>query len=228
MKKVIVSAIIMSAVLTTPVFADEILFRDIPWGSTFPEAEKLTPDISWFSFGGATFGRLATLQREDYSAVDMNSDNNSAQYMSVEHSNILVAGYKPEDINMFFALVPEGGEIINDASHTSLYAGQYIFYPENTQEVGEDLLQKLTSLYGEPKEVTTGNEFLYTYYSVNEWDGDNGSSVFLLTAVSDSNPTENRVCITYTWDEGDKLLDHANEVYYGESNAIGNGNTDGL
>lgn len=230
MKKSIGIAIGTIAILSvsSSALADEILFRNIPWGSTATEAKQIASDITWMSFGGATFGRLDTLRYEDYSVTDINSDNNSVEYTAITHDDLEVAGYKPEDIQMYFSLVPDDKKIIKDDEHTALYAGQYKFYPQNIESVSDDLLEKLTGLYGEPKKLQSEYEFLYKHYSIYEWDGDNDSSVFLLTAISEDNPSENRVVITYTWDKGDEMMDYASEVYYGESDAIGNGNTDGL
>ena len=88
-------------------------------------------------------------------------------------SQITVAGHDAE-ITMYFTYPISNGKLVLDLSSAALYAGLYSFqmWDENSAPTFDEMLRKLTSIYGEPSLQTQNLEEVWTvtnsYVSIAE------------------------------------------------------------
>lgn len=218
----------------------EIIFRDIPWGTSYAEVQQILNEFDWYdmSFDYMRHYPVEEVLTDDYDYYSIEFDNGginmTAQPFSQKETS--VAGYTTSDIELFFAYVPVKGTLTKDASDTALYGARYIFEPQNISSMSNDLIEKLSSLYGDPDETTAdtdmwGNKTTYTW-----WNGANNTVVVLRALDSSGDSTgfyNDELWISYAWKNGDNLLLAADNAvnmsgYSEESSNYGNGNTDGL
>lgn len=244
MKKILITALMITALIGSTVRAEqeteqekEILFRDIPWGTSFTDAKSAFSDFGLWGLAGESYKTksiddiiLGDYQGIDFEYNDINIIGNTY------NGEVDVAGYTTSDISMYFAYIPVDGVLTRTEDDSALYGAQYVFEPKNLAEMSADLISKLSSLYGEPFQTTNdsdmwGNKYEYTY-----WSGANDTELVLKTTDSTDDSTgfyEDEVTISYVWLKGDELLQQASdtlkaEAIGNESSAYGNGSTNGL
>lgn len=231
MKKQVL-AFVLVMVLVLPMFSvpayaeydEEIMFRNIPWGSNYYEVMEALEDV-----GIKEWGAEKPLTRLNIEA-SKNAMWISHESESVEPEKLgfcicvdgkkmpvfTVAGFEVSEITLYFAYTfAEDGTLLLDREHTALYAASYAFR-KNTSQVSSSLLLKLRALYGKQdahKSDTNGYK--------NAWYGKNGTDLFWF-----HNP-DAMVRLTYLWEGIDalerKALDYL--MFYYKENP---GNIDGI
>lgn len=212
----------------------EILFRGLPWGISRTEAASSIAGIdfiSWTgeSYSGCAIDEIITGKSKTFEYSDINIMDTS--YLG----SLLVAGYETDSVNMYYAYIPTNGVLTKTPEDSSLYAAEYTFKPENAAAAGDDLLGKLSSLYGEPSKTLFDtnlwkDEFAFTY-----WYGANDTMVVLIVEdeAKSTWPLGEEIKIVYAWNGGDQLLEQASEILkaealQNESTKYGNGDVSGL
>lgn len=211
MKRIILMLFAVLLVLSiinvaVPENAKEILFRGIPWGSTYNETVS-----ALLSDWGVRFreGEIITPRR--IRSLINNSwsdyyDNECGCYTYLATGSEIkqVAGYNVENVKLYFAFAPnDQGEIDQLPENTSFFLGQYTIKPKDLYAVYEDLKQKISSLYGKPaKERSDG---FIIHYKYCYWYGANDTMVVIVT---DDN--WDSIYINYVWNHGDDMLSLAN------------------
>lgn len=191
--------------------AKPILFRDLPWGATYAEVIEAMPDGLKFEVDylgneetfPKSFEALVTGEGMDEGftgPIAMGAIGTPEVAGSVK-----VAGYGLNSIVLLFAYTAgDDGMLERDEEHTAFALGQYTIHPLKLNECFDDLIAKLTMLYGEPEatvqldaEAQTG----ITKYTA--WRGAEESNLYLCT------DGKNSVQLLYWSAEGEKLMQEA-------------------
>lgn len=205
----------------------EILFNNIPWGTNHFSANEMMKEMDGFIDMGlqnipVAFNFLLGLD-SGLPAYCYESDNiGGISWSTLNH--MTVAGYEVDECRLLFASVEtEDGYILSE-ENSVLYGAYYIFKKNlDIQNMKEDLLTKLITVYGEPNKIIEyqiNENFDYTEYIY--WYGDNDSVLML---------HDNQ--ISYAWLGGEQLLQNAiqnvfDEQQEQENEIYGNGDTHGL
>lgn len=242
-KLLLITMLIICLSLTVTVFAktdNEILFREIPWGSSYSEVEQLLPDFDWYpmSFEYMRHYPVCEVLTDSTSGFDddftYGGINITAQPFSNKETE--VAGYTTSDIELYFAFTSVNGVENQDYNDTAFYGARYSFEPANLQGMTDDLTEKLSSLYGEPDDTKKDTDLWGNKTTIIYWYGANDTVVTLRSVNSENDSTglyNDELFIAYAWEKGDELLkDIDNKMKEsastGESANFGNGNTNGL
>ena len=122
---------------------DEILFRDIPWGTKYQSMKKditfdsfWTPDYTDNGYGGYTYQTSFMIER------------------------LKVAGHQVDAIECFFVNeFDDEGNLKTGTSNAMLYEGVYSF--DYSKSVDDDIYRKLVELYGQPDEKKSKSKIWY-------------------------------------------------------------------
>lgn len=214
----------------------EIIFRDIPWGTSFSDVDEILGDMNLMNISGEDFQTksIDDIILGDYKGLDFEyTDINIIA--SAMNNEIEVAGYTTNGIDLYFSYVPNNEVLNKTEEESALYGAKYTFGTTNINQMSEDLKNKLKATYGEPVKESTdsdiwGNEYEYVF-----WRGSNDTELVLKTcdAPDDSDLYEDEIEISYVWFEGDKMLQMASdtlkqEAINKEKETYGNGSTNGL
>ena len=161
-------------------FADEIRFRELPWGIPASKVMPLLPGLFC----------APIVKKEECSFVSLICDSTNAKMKEEpqkfshgglaliaaaesDKEGLAVAGYTTKSSCVYFALVPENGRLKYDADHSAFYAGKYRFEKKvdvNTsgwlkvskedagkkcREYADYFLEQLILLYGNPDKQET-------------------------------------------------------------------------
>jgi len=218
-----------------PMYDQEILFRDIPWGTSCTEVEKIWGDLLNLAGDGYKTYSSDDIIIGDYEGIDFEYDDinivSSDYYGEVE-----VAGYMTTGIRFYFAYVPVDGVLTREEKDSALYGARYEFEAQNLEEMSKDLIEKLTSVYGEPAKTTERTDFRNYKYTYTYWYGANDTVLALKTkdvSNTDADVSDNEIYISYVWLKGDEMLQEASdlskqEAINKEAEAYGNDSTGGL
>ena len=156
MKKIIAIVFAFMFLVSNVTFAEvhdeAILFRNVTWGSDYATVKEVLPD------GVETYG----LKTEEYwyPILDRMYDT-TFNYLKAElgcytytksstMKNVKVAGYAVDAISLYFVYqVGPDGLLVKDDAHTSLIFAEYKLEPKDSDAVYSDLVNKLSSLYGD-------------------------------------------------------------------------------
>lgn len=214
----------------------EILFRDIPWGTNYTDVDNLLGEFNLLEIAGEDYQTksIDDIIYGDYSGIDFKYNDINIIGSSLT-SDIDVAGYTPEQIHVYLAYIPVNGKITHEDKDSSLYGAQYEFTPVNIDQMETDLIEKLSSVYGDPDEQKTDSDFFENKSSYTFWHGANDTELVLraLKTDPDSDFDDDTIYISYIWEKGDDLLQEANDILAKEANdketsISGNGSTNGL
>ena len=214
----------------------EITFRDIPWGTSFAKVDELLGDMQLINISGEAYQTksIDDITLGDYKGLDFEY-NDINIIGSALKKEVEVAGYTTEDVNLYFAYIPNNGVLNKTEEESSLYGAKYTFSTTNIDEMAKDLRDKLVSTYGEPVKESSDSDIWGNKCSYLFWSGSNETELVLKTfdAPEDSTLYEDEIEISYIWLEGDKLLQEASdtlkqEAVMKERETYGNGFTDGL
>jgi len=192
---------------------DEILFRSIPWGSTYKETISKLEDI------GVTWGTSSpykTGKKELTTGFTVSSK---------KVKDFSVAGNNVSSIVLYFAY-----DMNNPTSEDSavFVQAEYVFETDtNASGIETDLKEKMSSVYSEPDDKSSksfANDFTHYWY----WYGGNNSKVTLYHNYTEpffmKSMASDELTLTYTSGQMEKL----NNAYYEMLNKENNKNTDGL
>ncbi len=205
---------------------EPILFRDNKWGASLPEVLKSFP--AELKFDNL---RSDSAYRVEYSLYEEGRDyynghvvgNVSARSSSLK--NFKVAGYEVTGIRLRFAWVPgEDGLIVEDETNTALYYAMYEITPKDLKTVYEDLVKKLSSIYGDSAFIKTDNLVINYKYTV--WQGGDGTLVSLVS--KEYSTGSNYIEIRYGTLKGNSLLDAAQNALALKETLDAATSTDGL
>lgn len=216
----------------------EILFMDIPWGTTYKLVNEQHGELGLYPMNGESYKTYSIddITLGDYKGIDF-------EYTDINvigicyNNNINVAGYTTSDVSLYFSYIPNAdGSLNQEADNSILYGARYEFEAKNLAEMQKDLTEKITSIYGEPQKETSAidiykNENYYLF-----WYGQN-DTLLVLNAFNTENDTsgvfEDEITLSYVWLKGDDYLKKASDILKEqaikeEADNYGSGNTDGL
>ena len=243
MKRKFVMVLALTSIFSsvTPVFAKtdkEILFRDIPWGTSFSDTKDLFPDQCLFGMQLDGINAMSTKEILTGMSDDSNVyDGKICLYAQpLDIADVDVAGYSTPYLNFYYSYSINENKIDFDDSNTLLYGAQYEFEPQDIDSMYSDLLEKLSSVYGNPDKTESdttqwGIKNIYTW-----WYGANNTSLVLRASDLsdyDDDLENNKIYISYAWQKGDELLKTADDTISQsnsdtEASVYGNGSTNGL
>lgn len=212
MKKLVCLVVVISLLFSSTALADEILFRDIPWGSNVSDVLSAMPQYSnecdfgwqtridgWNSFN-ANYGKLK------------NGETPAIYY----YGELSVAGYKVNSITFQFLFsVDDEGMIHRGKDDLRLKGAMYRLEVADIEAAASDLQKKLTDLYGKGK--ASSNE---VNNQIVTWYGDNDTGVCL-------EHSEDYIVIWYG-NTDESILETLDAALLREEQEKAVGNTDGL
>lgn len=221
----------------TNISEKEIAFRDISWGSSFPDVNEKLGELKLWNLSGEAYltCSIDEIILGNYKGIDF--DYGGINIIShAFNGEQEVAGYTTSEITLYFAYLPVGEYLSYNEKDTSLYGAQYKFEPVNLQDTYNDLKQKLTDIYGEPSKVTIDSDLWENKYTYTYWYGAKNTELVLRCTDSEKDTTgfyEDEIYITYAWRNGDTLLQNASDAVKREKSdkekeIQGNGNSEGL
>lgn len=216
----------------------EIVFREIPWGTSFPDVDENFASWDLWNISGDGYKTCSVddILIGDYEGIDFEYSGINV-ISSAFNGEQDVAGYKTTDIELYFAFLPsEEGYLTYDEKDTALYGAKYTFEPVDLEDMYNDLTEKLTNLYGEPDKVTYDTDLWDNKYTYTYWYGANNTELVLRGQNTENDTTDlndDEIYITYAWREGDNLLKSASDAIKKEKRdkekeAQGNGDANGL
>ena len=245
MKKILITALMITALIGSTVRAEqeteqekEILFRDIPWGTSYTEVNDTLRTFDLWTLTGEgyrTYSINEIITNNEMDGIFFENDDINI-YSTASNHEIDVAGYTTSNIELFFAYTISDGKLPRTEDDSALYGARYTFEPENPDEATADLIDKLTMIYGAPgKQESEYDEFdgnsEYVY-----WYGENDTELVLKYqdySGEISKYINDTIYISYLWTKGDELLQEASDLLEeeargNESSIYGNGSTNGL
>lgn len=213
-----------------------ILFRDIPWGETIDYVENI---LNHDGFEIRSSEETDSAKGFNYSSlsnimfIKSSLTEKYGNYVYFKNfSPVKVAGYDVYATYGYFAYLPNDNKIITkERELTSFMLACYEIVPVDIDYASEDLINKLTSLYGEyDKSGVTNSTFKYTYYV---WYSSTDDTFLCFIRLDSTNIVKSRMYIYYGTFEGDKQINTARELQeeYAKKTEIENSQssgTDGL
>ncbi len=234
MKKMLFAVILLLILSNVNVYAQtdtEILFRDMPWGTSFSELKNIFPDFEDLYFNtDENIPAVCDIERIITISSDSKLEHGISGYSDYYPSDMSVAGY-PLDCITFFLVKPViDGKLETAESRLKCYAVRYTFNPNDIDSSANDLTEKLSGLYGEPDQFgNAANSFHKWQYTV--WKGSNNTGV----ALSVGKPIKamppfvvDTININYFIYDGDVWLKAASDIQRDNLQAERDGNTSGL
>lgn len=217
---------------------DSIKFRDIDWLKPETEVKEITDKIdgaheSWY-MGVEENARIDSWYRQ---WENMYTDYNIESAGTIlRYDDVSVAGYNSE-LEISFMYPVENGEVIHNTEESLFYMAQYsIVDIEDYESAYEDIVNKLTSLYGTP----TDKSYYNTMDELDSpkgslWTASDGSLVWAGIYYSSYNEKYDACWIVYAAPNTEEMLTSLAEALQNESylNEASNreensSNTDGL
>ena len=179
-------------------FAEEILFRSVPWGISISGMKKALTKQGVDSGSFWLFSSPDDIGAPSVGAILNNQESknncNAKRITIFGNSSMQVGGYEPGFILLYFAYgTSDSGKILSDADHCQFIFGRNIFTGD-CYAIAEDLAGQLIKRYGEPS-LVAGSRLV--------WTGANDTFVALTTSSS------GKLFLDYGWQGGDALLQTA-------------------
>lgn len=234
MKKVVclIMALCFAVLCTAFALAEDakevkITFRGIDWGIPVTEIEAKMPDgVKLYNYD-----IVDGLNSVDNFLYDGDSEYYKGAVGYSVHArpssleNLKVAGYEVGSMYMYFAIIPgSDGMPTNDAKDTAFIEAYYKIEPKDADSAYEDLLIKLSGLYGEVS--YSYEKSPYISYKYNIWQGSDGSRVCL--EKEDYPSGSHYIYIKYAAGNAGELLSNAYQALVLEESAGAASNVDGL
>lgn len=228
MRKRVISLSVLSFLVfinATPVMAEEekeILFRDIPWGTSYTDVDNQNPDFGLWPIEGDSFISPSV----DAILLDNNYEGIDFEYGDI---NIIgntfdftpnVAGYTASEVTLYFAYTSQDTTLSKTEQDSALYGAKYKFEAMDLESMANDLVSKLTSLYGDPEETTNDKDIWGNKSTFTHWKGANDTELMLKTTDASEDTTgfcSDEIVISYAWREGDTLLQTASDILKAEA-----------
>ena len=224
--------VLFFTVLLTSAFciADEyekpILFRNAEWGSSIDDTAAVLPE-------GVNMSDPEVLNYWHSITDYMANEGYNTQYRaplgcytySRSVKKAKVAGYEVDTIFMYFTYeIGDDGLLIRDNEHTDLIYAYYKLTPAGPDSVYEDLLSKLTKIYGDVDNKQTGGSSIL--YEQNLWYGADGTMVSLVR--EDYSTGSHYIYIKYGFKGADDCMEAAYNAIVLEERLNAASDTDGL
>lgn len=204
MRRIIAFAIMISLCLicVSNCLADEILFRNLPWGSNPDEMEKEL-SATGFLYPISSEGMLVYLDKYLEELDRSHLDNSRATEQSCGWASAAynfgedgpsVAGYNIGSVQAYFYSPIENNVVNMDKKAAKLYLAQYNLSILDYDTAFDELSNKLSKLYGEPEQklgktsawLNENDAFLTTCDTIRlYYYGDNNSVVVLEKVLND-------------------------------------------
>lgn len=210
------------------VYSTPILFKKIPWGTSYTDAVKQLGNISMRDIRETEYWHtMDDFMYTEGGFSDYNAKIGGYAYASSSSlEGEKVAGYDIDDLYMYFVYVPgDDGLLIRDEDHTALIYAYYKINPKDLTAAYEDLTAKLTKLYGDV-DGTQSDSFLITD-NQNLWNGAEGTMVSLVSRDYESTGTK-EIYIKYGFSGAEALMQKAYDAIALEESINAADNTDGL
>lgn len=212
-----------------------ITFRGIPWGTSVLEANRILGknELAWESSMTYSSAFVDDLLYGTWENSMHNEYDISIVAQVIDSQEIEVAGYVTYVTKLYFSCIPVDGILTKNEEDTALYAAQYFFIANDFEAMSQDLIEKLTSMYGDYSETHSGIDPTYHDGTYAVWYDEYGAALSMnITSGALEDETE-QIVITYAYLEGDEWLQNAYDLAAAESQeresgVYGNGNTDGL
>lgn len=200
MKKVfLVVAMVFLATVKMSALADEkeILFRNIPWDTStddFLYSLYINDNIqimdmcAYAAIGLSDWNAELTFNNDDSIYVKNGGiEFTLSNPTDIDGENIDLAGYSISDIDMYFMYKNSGEGISLEPADAIFYKAIYRMKVVNTKDVYNDLVKKMTSIYGTPKKNKETRKHLvlnakdYVEYKESaQWIGNNKTTVYVV------------------------------------------------
>lgn len=215
-----------------------ILFRDIPWGTSYTDVKEILSDLDLWTLTGDGYRVYPTAEiiTDDQMEELQFEQSDINIYAVADNKEVDVAGYTTNNVELFFAYIPVDGVLTKSESDSSLYGARYSIDVQDLDSAEDDLVKKLTSLYGEPSRKEDDEDDFAYKCSYTYWDGAKDTQVVLRAQKvleEFSKYDDDKIVISYVWLGGDELLRNASDILsaeaIGDEAAIyGNNSTNGL
>lgn len=237
--KILLTSLMLSSAFFIQCHAEEkeILFKDIPWGTSYKEAKNILSDNDWYVMHHDHMKTYSVddILLGDYEGIDFDNAGFNMVAYPFSNNEIDVAGYTTSNLCLYLAFPVIDGKLIQDEENAMLYGARYEFEPEDFEKMYDDLTSKLSSLYGEPASLEEETDWLDIKTICTVWEGSNGTYVSLVGEDVDEEADlwDDSLCISYAWRGGDDLLTTAsealkNEALEKEASVYGNDDFSGL
>lgn len=233
----VVRSIITSVEYKTPEvsFSEPILFRGIPWGTSYSEVKSILKE---YNISGSTGNGMRIWTVEDYTEGDFAGKHYPSGNLNIRaHSQfgnkVEVAGYEA-NIYLSFVYLPVDGVLTHEESDSALFAAQYEINPADVSVAEQDLINKLNSLYGSGSRGKSETDLFGGKITRTVWNVSGEMKVVLkATSYGEGGFSKDEITISYVWTRGNKLLDNAYDAEKDgaknkEKQQYNNSNTDGL
>ena len=196
-------SLILVLILAIPVAnAQEILFREIPWGVTFSDVkDSLTTDF--YILGPYESTMIKWNGIDDVDDVRIFFDAIDGYYLQAfPSSEIKVGGYSLSNLEMYFVwdIDTARNTVLSDINNSQFYFAQYKFDVIDAHATYSDLKEKLSLLYGIGDENSEGagsgfslikNVGYQIFNKYTIWSGDNDTAVMLKLTYHEPEPDSN-------------------------------------
>lgn len=187
--------------------ADEILFRDIPWGTNIPETCELLSDFEILDY-------IDELPVQGWLEANTGEGGNNAfNILAYAKEGVTVGGYHISMLDLFFLYSFDEAVIYREQEESRLFRATYHLSVADVESAFSDLTTKLTTLYGD------GTQSQYDGERRVEWRHE-GTGVCLIMGESYLN-------ITYGVTD-ESWLDDINNAIAKEEQNHAHGNMNGL
>lgn len=208
-------------------YTEEIRFRDIEWGTSLDQARTFLPE--GISLYPPREDSAFSVEKAMYDEGDGYYNGHVCCFVTADSSSLdgfQVAGYDVAGLHMRFAFLPDeiNGMLNKNEKNTALYYAYYELNPKDPDAVYQDLLNKLTSLYGDVDITKSSGYSIKSTY--NTWFGANRTLVTL--QKDDYSSGSHVIYIKYSFLDGNKLLQKAHDALVLEESQKASSNVDGL
>ncbi len=205
---------------------ESIKFRGIDWGTPATELDAKLGDVKLYSWSDtdSSNSTINFLYDGDDDYYD-GAITARAYARSSSLKDLKVAGYAVENLYVYCVYVPGAdGLLTKELKDTALVKAYYKMDTKDPDAAYDDLLAKLTGLYGDVYLSTSKSPYIsYTY---NVWKALDGSMVCLEKRVYPSSGTE--IFIKYASGDADVLQEKAYNALVLQETKDAASNTDGL
>lgn len=211
-------------------YAEPILFRGAAWGSSFQEVVKVLPEgVKMYDPKTSEYWYPMSDMMYDESGWGNQLKGELGCYAYAKSSSlkgVKVAGYEVEDLYLYFIFTPDSnGKLVkDDFSRTAFYYGYYKLEPKDPDAVFDDLVNKLSSIYGDIDEEKSNSSIIDDKMAL--WNGADGTMVSIFR--QDYSSGSHYIYIKYGFTGGDDLMQAAYEAVVREETESAGSNIDGL
>lgn len=224
--KRIIALVLVFVLLGSVSFAEEILFRDIPWGASLSDVESYIAEIGYYS----AYDEMCMSYWDEENMPPLAFVNSTVyptgwQGYCYSGGELSVAGYQVDGIQVLCHYGLSDSGILRSKEDSVYYMAAYVLLATDIESAYTDLYEKLTGLYGNGVENTEYSEGFTYYedkkidYDVTEkeavWYGDNNTSVRLEASYSSLGPEDyfhNSLMIYYGKTDHDATLDEIDDA----------------